>query len=351
MTQDALEPGAAKEIISRKCTQCAKVVRLSAEHAGKTVKCPSCGVAIGPGPGETVQAAERVDRSDLRATIVAWVVSLLIHAALLVGFGGVSMGVGRGAGEEGIETGIVGDDGPKIEAGDAKLEQVETGPAQLTPVPDAPAKIQPIQDVAPASTSTKEAILALDMGSGVGTKAAAGDWSSFSAAGGGAGGSASFFGLEAKGSSFVYVVDRSGSMDGPKLTSAKAELIRSVSSLKRNMKFFIIFYNDSYIAMPGGRLVKATESSKRQSFGWVDHIQAMGGTDPRGAMQAALALRPDAVWLLSDGLFEDAACDAIRAANPGSRTQIHTIGFHGREGERVLTRIAEYNRGRYRFVR
>ena len=349
--QDGLKPVAATGVISRKCSQCAKVVRLSAEHAGSTVKCPSCGTTIGPNPGETIQAAERVERSDLTATIVAWVISLLIHAALLIGFGGVSMGVGSGAGEEGIETGIVGDEGSKIEDGDAKLQQVDSGPAELTPVQEQPTAIQPIKSVAPTSTTSKEAILALDMGTGGGAKAAAGDWSSFSAAGGAAGGSASFFGLEAKGSDFVYVVDHSGSMDGSKLSSAKAELIRSISALKRNMKFFIVFYNHDHVAMPGGRLVRATETNKRRFFGWVDQIRAEGGTDPRGAMQAALSLRPDAVWLLSDGLFDEQACDAIRAANPRARTQVHTLGFHSRDGERLLERIAEYNRGRYRFVR
>lgn len=184
--------------------------------------------------------------------------------------------------------------------------------------------------------------------SGGGFTPAAGDWSSLETVGGGASAGASFFRLEARGREFVYVVDRSGSMSGDKLRAAKNELIRSVSSLKRAMRFFIIFYDTH--PMPSRGLVKATESNKRRCFAWVGEVRSGGGTDPTGAMRIALSLRPDAVWLLSDGIFSVRACDEIRVANPGARVQIHTVAFYDKAGERVLMRIAEENRGRYRFV-
>ena len=178
-----------------------------------------------------------------------------------------------------------------------------------------------------------------------------GDWGSFAASGGGrGGGGASFFGLEARGKDFVYVVDYSGSMSRDKLVAAKAELIRSLSALRRNMRYYIVFYNHAHLPMPGGKLVKATEQNKRVSFAWVEQVRANGGTDPRKAMRLALSLEPDAIWLLSDGLFARQAADEIRAANPGARVQVHSIGFFSNAGEPVLRRIAEENRGAYRFV-
>ena len=53
---------------------------------------------------------------------------------------------------------------------------------------------------------------------------------------------------------------------------------------------------------------------------------------------------------VSDGLFDESAADVIRTANPGRRVRIHTIAFYDNEGEAVLRRIAEENRGKYRFV-
>ena len=46
---------------------------------------------------------------------------------------------------------------------------------------------------------------------------------------GGAGGAASFFGIASRGRRFAYIVDRSGSMTGPRLAQAKQELKRSLS--------------------------------------------------------------------------------------------------------------------------
>jgi len=63
-----------------------------------------------------------------------------------------------------------------------------------------------------------------------------------------------------------------------------------------------------------------------------------------------LRFQPDAIWLLSDGLFPPAAADLIRNENPNAHTQIHTIAFYDNQGEPLLRRIAEENRGRYRFV-
>jgi hypothetical protein len=170
--------------------------------------------------------------------------------------------------------------------------------------------------------------------------------------GGGAlqGGTASFFGLEARGTKFVYVVDYSGSMTGPKLYAAKAELIRSLRGLSSKVEFFIIFYDNHFVPMPGGKLIHATEANKQKAIAWVEQIYGGGGTDPTWAMELALSLKPDAVWLLSDGKFALRACEVIREANAASNVQIHTIAFHDNIGERQLRLIAQENGGRFRFV-
>jgi hypothetical protein len=202
-----------------------------------------------------------------------------------------------------------------------------------------------------AVQESTERVLGLEGGaSASGAAALAGDFDSFLVGEGKGGGCASFFGLEARGKDFVYVVDISGSMSGEKFSAAKSELIASLSRLRRNMRFLVIFYNQGFTMMPGGRMLKASDASKRSIYTWINHFPAGGGTDPTAAMQAALRLEPDAIWLLSDGIFADAAALAIRAANPRARVQVHTVAFFDNEGEPILRRIAEANRGNYRFV-
>ena len=293
------------------------------------------------------------ERQHTAATAAAWAISLLLHAALFLSFTGITWLSGLGRGSEGLEAGIGSvDEGPDIQRGDATLRPIDAADAKLeVPEVSRPARLDAITDLVGTTDRKAEAILGIEAAAGGSAAAMKGDWAAFVAKGGGSGGGgASFFGLEARGRKFVYVVDRSSSMHGDKILAAKTELVRSVSGLRRNMRFYIIFYNERFEAMQASDLVKATEQSKRRFFTWVEGVPARGGTDPTEAMRLALSLKPDAVWLLSDGLFGDQCADAIRAANPGAKVQIHTIAFYDNAGERLLRRIAEDNRGHYRFV-
>lgn len=167
----------------------------------------------------------------------------------------------------------------------------------------------------------------------------------------------SFFDVAAKGSGFVYVVDFSGSMygwGGAKAKAAKAELLRSINALTAAQKFYVIFYDHRSLPMPAESLVAATTENRRTFGEWIEKADGGGGTDPRAALQAALSLKPDAIWLMADGLFEhvtqEEILELIRANNPGARIQINTIAFFDKEGEPILQRIAQENRGKYRFI-
>jgi hypothetical protein len=63
-------------------------------------------------------------------------------------------------------------------------------------------------------------------------------------------------------------------------------------------------------------------------------------------------LRPDTVWLLTDGQFADGpALDAIAAGNRQLKARINTLAFHDKGGADILQRIARENDGTYRFVK
>jgi hypothetical protein len=163
-----------------------------------------------------------------------------------------------------------------------------------------------------------------------------------------------FFGLGEEGaSSVVYVIDCSLSMDQPsyKFELAKRELMRSIASLKPEHRFYVIFFAGNPVAMPGSELVDATESNKERTMTWIKNVGVLPSTEPVAAMQQALRLKPDVVYLLSDGEFPTQYCTQIKAANRVTNpSTIYTIGFGNRSGEAQLLRIANDSGGQYRYV-
>lgn len=159
---------------------------------------------------------------------------------------------------------------------------------------------------------------------------------------------ASFFGIEARGRFFVYVVDQSGSMvDDDRLTRATIELRRSVGALQSPQRFEVIVYNDVATAMPGGPIPRpADQRNKDLLRSWLRLIDPDGGTSPRSAILQALALRPDAVFLLSDGDFPDGVVEAIAKANTRN-LPIHCVDMADGLAGDSLKRIASQSGGRY----
>jgi len=148
----------------------------------------------------------------------------------------------------------------------------------------------------------------------------------------------------------VYVVDRSGSMTDS-LEIVKAELRRSVSDLEEGSQFHIIFYSSGpAIEMPTRRLVHATEHNKQLAFEFIDPIVAAGGTDPSQAIERAFAVKPDLIYLLTDGEFDRSIIDLVKQRNVGGKVKVYTIGFLYSPENRVLREIAEQNGGKYKFI-
>jgi hypothetical protein len=158
----------------------------------------------------------------------------------------------------------------------------------------------------------------------------------------------SFFGIHARGQFFIFVLDQSGSMiDDDRLTRAKIELRKSVFALQAPQRFEVIFYNDQATPMPGGPLPRsADQQNKDQLMTWLHLIDPDGETNPRSAMGMALALRPDAVFLLSDGEFPEGTVESIAKLNP-RKIPIHCVDLTGGKAGDHLQRIARDSGGQY----
>lgn len=168
------------------------------------------------------------------------------------------------------------------------------------------------------------------------------------------GGSAEFFEIKGKGKRFVYIVDCSPSMAGAPFEKARAELQRSIERLNSGQSFFVIFFDSNeypqFYPRAAKGLIRASAENKHRSQAWISGFGTLaGGTDPRAALMRALSLRPDAIYLLSDGEFDWDVADEVRAQNR-KHIAIHTVSFITRDAEPLLKQIADENRGTYRYV-
>ena len=166
------------------------------------------------------------------------------------------------------------------------------------------------------------------------------------------------FGVKGTGSRFVYVFDRSASMEdigGKPLRAAKRQLLASLDSLGEVQQFQIIFYNDktkTFRSNGGdGQMVFANDESKKRAERFVNSIQGSSGTDHLNALKLALSYGPDVVFLLTDaeGGFSAADLTSISHWNQ-SGAVINAIEFGiGRQKNTrgSLRRVASESRGQY----
>jgi hypothetical protein len=172
--------------------------------------------------------------------------------------------------------------------------------------------------------------------------------------GAGGGAAPSFFGAggSARGvRSVVYVVDRSGSMTDT-FAHVRAELKRSISSLRRSQKFHVIFFNSGEpLENPPRRLLNAIEGNRKEFFAFLDTVDPAGGTHPENALRLALSMAPDLVYLLSDGInFDPALPERLNEWNVDRRTRIFTIAYLDPAGREMLEAIAREHGGEFKFV-
>ncbi len=166
------------------------------------------------------------------------------------------------------------------------------------------------------------------------------------------------FGVKGTGSRFVYVFDRSASMEGFEgrpLRAAKKQLLQSLESLGETHQFQIVFYNDqtkTFSPDPGPvHLVLASEKNKQKATRFVESIRGESGTNHMDALKTALLFGPDVVFLLTDaeGGFTASELSTVGSWNR-SGAIINSIEFGvGSRGssDRSLEQLSRLSGGQY----
>ncbi len=319
-------------------------------HGGQPVGPPR------PGVEEAHAAAKPFDERLLlwlrRATVIGVAVSLLVH--LVAWFVAAHLRVGHEArGYEAPMPAVV-DFAVMTETELAQLQE-----AALTfDSPSVPEmQQQELPEVESLDLPTDEEITgALSEIAPTAVGRGAGDIGETSGLGeGGSGsGSASFFGVEATGSRFIYIVDTSGSMGvGGKLQALQTEMVKSIEGLLESADFLVITYSDGAAPLEGRQSWSdADERGKRFARRGIGRLEAHGSTNPSPAFAMAFTMKPppDSIYFMTDGEFNPEVATEIATLNAEFRVPIHCIAFVSRESEPLMRLIASQSGGTYTFV-
>jgi hypothetical protein len=208
----------------------------------------------------------------------------------------------------------------------------------------------------PAESDAESGGLGLMLGSAASGAGGSGGGSGLGQ-GTGSGPSTAFFGAREQAESFAYVIDCSGSMaTHDAIGLAKRELMASLDQLPPDARFGLLLYTTKYSVFPdaSGRraLMPATAANKERVRTRLAQVRPDEGTDPGPAVEQALAMRPEVVFLLTDGQ-ELSYEDVERLESLRGSTRIHTIDFGGTAPApetSPLRRLAAVTGGSYRHV-
>lgn len=128
--------------------------------------------------------------------------------------------------------------------------------------------------------------------------------------------------MQATGNDFVFIVDSSMSMT-QKFADAKRELEYAIRKLSPDQRFYVLFFDRNtarmtfgswdrkhrqytFNAEPEPDLVPGTTPNVDAFVYWMNTIQLEFATNPYEATAFTInVLKPDAIFLLSDGEFTD----------------------------------------------
>ena len=140
-------------------------------------------------------------------------------------------------------------------------------------------------------------------------------------------------------------------MGGVKFQAVCAELAKSITALKPDQQFFVVFFNEGFFPMTGNshhrKLMPANRENKRDFLRWLQGARSGGGTNPEPALQFMVGLGPEVIYLLTDGEFSPLNPTTYNNLN-AARIVVHTIGFETGGPIPILQEIASRTSGTFR---
>jgi Ca-activated chloride channel family protein len=168
----------------------------------------------------------------------------------------------------------------------------------------------------------------------------------------------------------VFVLDRSGSMEGWKIVAARRAMSRMIDSMAESDRFGVLAFDDALETPPGlpAQLAPATDRNRFQAIEYLARVSASGGTEIARALHHAAAMlhsasddrsrtppaessgRQTIIVLVTDGQVgnED---QVLRTLAPVlGPTRVFALGIDKAVNEAFLRRLAELGRGAFDVV-
>lgn len=158
----------------------------------------------------------------------------------------------------------------------------------------------------------------------------------------------------------VFVLDRSGSMEGQKIEQARGAVEFVLNNLREGDRFNIVAY-DSSVQTFKPELQTFNDETRASAIGFVHGIYAGGGTNIGAALDAGLAQfkgaeGPSYLLFLTDGLptvgetNESKLVAASKDATPG-KVRMISFGVGYDVNSRLLDRLSREHRGQSEYIR
>ena len=152
----------------------------------------------------------------------------------------------------------------------------------------------------------------------------------------------------------VFVVDTSGSMYGQSIKQAKKALFYALSLLDSDDSFNIVSFNNEVAAMSETPLI-ASDFNLRRARRFIYNLQADGGTEIKGALDAVLdGMQFEGfvrqVVFLTDGSVSNEDQLFKHIAHTLGDSRLFTVGIGSAPNRFFMRRAADIGKGTYTFI-
>ncbi|WP_339339989.1 marine proteobacterial sortase target protein [uncultured Oceanicoccus sp.] len=152
----------------------------------------------------------------------------------------------------------------------------------------------------------------------------------------------------------IYVIDVSGSMQGPSIIQAKQSLLLAIAQLKDQDRFNILAFNHQTRQL-FNQAMPANAGNLATAKAYVEQLQADGGTEMMPALQQSLRYQPDQqtvrqIIFITDGAVsnEEQLFSAIYQHLGQSR--LFTVGIGSAPNSYFMRKAAEFGRGSFTYI-
>jgi len=148
----------------------------------------------------------------------------------------------------------------------------------------------------------------------------------------------------------VFLLDRSGSMEGRPLAQAKKAIAACLATLQEVDLFGLVAFDDR-VEVFRENLSEGSMENREAALKFLDGIESRGGTELASGVEAAAALLRDGagdILILTDGQVFETETILQRVRSTGVR--LHCLGIGSASQDRFLAQLADHSGGVSRFL-